>query len=563
MSGLAGLRVRGRGRILPGLHRSTPVTAPPRRVSKLGIAIVSAALGLSACTPLFGALEGGPRPLPAPPSEFADFAEQTPAWASCGSGLACANVYAPLDWGDPQPEAEGERIVLHLVKHEALSGRPLGTVFVNPGGPGSSGASIVLEYAAGIVGQPVLENFDVIGWDPRGVGQSSAVTCADDAGLDAYLYGVGDPEADGANLEFGSDEWINAMLEDGVAFGEACAADTGALLGHVDTLSTVHDLEMLRSIVGDPKLNYLGYSYGTQIGALYADTYPASVGRLVLDGAVDPASTAAEVTRAQAVGIEGAMRAYVAHCLAREGCPVGGGAEASGAAAASADVAGVDRGMADIAALLAAVEAQPIRAADGRMLYDSTLFTAMVATLYSTQLWPELDRIIVEVAEGRAEQAFRLADHYNDRVGGVYQSNLMEAFSAINCLDYPRTEADELDFDAMRAAAAELSVLAPVAGRYMSFGEAGCVGWPVPAVDGVARTVSGAGADPILVIGTTGDPATPFHWAESLAAQLESGVLVTYRGEGHTAYGESACIDAIVDDYFVAGAVPGAGDAVC
>lgn len=517
----------------------------PRRPAALSAALLAlatvGALLLSACIPL---LPLPPRQVATPDADFSDYTEQVPRWTECGEEILCADIFAPLDWSEP----EGERITLRLVKHPAESGSPLGTLFVNPGGPGASGASYIADYVDGAVAAPVRAQYDVIGWDPRGVGGSSAVVCLDDAGLDDFLYGTGDPEADGAFLEFGSDAWIERGIEDSVAFGEACLENTGELLGHVDTVSTVRDLDMLRAIVGDERLNYLGYSYGTQIGALYAELFPEQVGRLVLDGAVDPAATLQEVTQVQAVGIEGAMRAYVTDCLARSGCPL-----------SELGAGDVDRGMEIIDGLLRRVEAEPIRAADGRMLYDSTLFTAIVTTLYSQSLWPELDTLIDEVARGGAEQAFRLADYYNDRVDGVYQSNLMEAFAAINCLDYPRVS--ELDFDELRRDAEVLMAVAPIAGRFQSFGDVGCANWPVPAAD-VARAVTGAGAAPILVIGTTGDPATPYRWAKALAGQLESGVLVTFEGEGHTAYGQSECIDAIVDDYFLSGAVP-QGDAVC
>ena len=309
---------------------------------------------------------------------------------------------------------------------------------------------------------------------------------------------------------------------------------------------------MLRAISGDRKLNYLGYSYGTRIGALYADEYPQRSGRLVLDGAMDPAASSAEIAQQQVVGIEGALRAYVTDCLSRSGCPLG-----------SRPGTSVDQGMQRIGDLLAQVRERPIRAKDGRMLYDSTLFTALVAPLYAQQRWPDLDELIQNVSDGQATVAFALADQYNDRVDGVYRSNLAEAFTAINCLDYPRLpRADEQAFDAMRARAAETMKLAPITGRYQSFDEVSCVEWPVPAVEATGR-VSGAGADPILVIGTTGDPATPFRWAESLAAQLESGVLLTYRGEGHTAYGQDACVDGIVDDYLLTGGTPKPSAASC
>lgn len=513
-------------------------------------ALVAAGLLLSACTPLFGALFNLPAEIPAPAEDFASYEQQEPRWASCGNGIVCADVYAPLDWAHADPKRDAERITLRLAKHPAGNGHPIGTLFVNIGGPGASTVDAVLGWVDGLVSDRVLQRYDVVGWDPRGVGASSAVRCLDDAGLDDYLYGTGDPKVDGAALEFGSDAWIRAGIESSTEFGAACREKTGALLEHVDTGSTVRDLEMLRGIFGDEKLNYLGYSYGTRIGALYADEFPLRSGRLVLDGAMDPAASGGEIAQQQVIGIEGALRAYATDCLTRRGCPLGSSADTS-----------VDQGMRRIGDLLARVRKRPIPAPDGRMLYDSTLFTAIVAPLYAQQRWTELDKLIEDVSEGSATVAFRLADEYNDRVGGVYRSNLTEAFTAINCLDYPRPQqpdGTERGFDVMRARAAETMRLAPVTGRYQSFDEVSCAGWPAPAVDVTGR-VRAAGADPILVIGTTGDPATPFRWAQSLTEQLDSGVLLTYRGEGHTAYGQNACVDGIVDDYLLRGAVPGPG----
>ena len=210
-------------------------------------------------------------------------------------------------------------------------------------------------------------------------------------------------------------------------------------------------------------------------------------------------------------------------------------------------------------ALLDVVDADPLRGSDGRWVTSDTLLTAILTPLYSQGSWSWLDELYRTVTDGDGDTALFLADFYNDRVDGVYQSNLMEAFSAINCLDYPSSA--ELDVEQMRADAAELEAIAPTIGRFQGYGAVFCANWPFRGVE-TREPVSGAGADPILVIGTTGDPATPYRWAVSLAEQLESGVLVTYEGEGHTAYGENDCVDAIVEDYFLTGAVP-AADAVC
>lgn len=503
------------------------------------LAVASAGLLLlGGCAPLFGFSsqnESQVKPEPILPSDpestLAGFQGQEPVWQECGDGLECTDVYAPLDWAD----LSGERITLHMVKHLATGdGESQGTLFMNPGGPGASGADYVWRSAASAADPGVLESYDLIGWDPRGVGDSSAVACLDTAGLDDYLFGPEDAQY--ADLEVGSDAWIAASQAEAAEFGASCAENTGALLGHVDTASTVQDLDMLRAIVGDPKLNYLGYSYGTYIGARYADAYPELVGRMVLDGAMDPTTTEFEVVREQTLGFEQALRAYLTDCLDRSDCPFGGT---------------VDSALKVIGEQLDAVDAKPMQGADGRWVSSGVMLTAIIAPLYSQSNWEYLDDLFRSVDQGEADVALSLADYYYNRVDGQYLDNSTEAFSAINCLDYP----NQLDTELMRDQAAELAEIAPTIGRFQGYGDIFCAAWPERGVE-TREGVTAAGAEPILVVGTTGDPATPYRWAVSLADQLESGVLVTYRGEGHTAYGDNGCVNAVVDDYFLTGAVP-------
>lgn len=472
-------------------------------------------------------------PLPeGEPATVAEFGEQEPVWRDCLDGVACADVRAPLDWADPS----GETITLRLVKRGATGGGSEGTLFVNPGGPGASGADYVANGPS--ITSDVQDAYDVVGWDPRGVGMSSHVTCLDAAGMDEYLFGPGSA----ADLEPGSDAWIEAALGDAREFGEACERQTGPLLGHVSTADTVRDLDMLRAIFGESRLDYLGFSYGTYIGARYADAYPDRVGRIVLDGAMDPSVGLDEVVREQTRGFETALRAYATDCLTREECPLSGD---------------VDAAMAQIGAQLDAVEAEPLTGGDGRMFSSGTMLTAIITPLYSPSMWSYLDELFASVADGNADVGLALADFYYDRENGRYLSNSTEAFSAINCLDYPLAD-DGLDPARMAEDAAELDRIAPTIGRFQGYGDVACAAWPEQA-SADRGPVRGTGAAPILVVGTTGDPATPYRWAESLAAQLESATLLTYVGEGHTAYGEDACVDAAVDAYLLRGKAPAGG----
>ena len=512
--------------------------ARQRSRNALIAAVLIGALVLGACALLFGLFnrggaEAAVQPPPPPTVQNANFESQQPQWVDCYSSLQCAKVKAPLDWAN----TNGEQIELALVKQPALGGAPQGSLFVNPGGPGASGVQYLSSGVDAAAGRALQQAFDVISWDPRGVGQSSAVSCLDDAEMDEWLFGEGDT----SGLEQGTQEWVDAALKENKKYGEACLEATGPLLGHVDTASTVQDLDMLRAIVGDDKLNYLGYSYGTYIGARYADAYPNRVGKIVLDGAMDPTSSEAETVREQTRGFELALRAYMTDCLSRKECPVSGT---------------VDEAMAQWRAMLDAVEAQPLTGSDGRKLSSGTLLTAIITPLYSQANWPYLDQLYTSVHEGDADVALSLADFYYDRVDGIYQSNLITAFGAINCLDSPRQL--PLNLERMRAEAAELEQIAPTIGAFQGYGDVSCAAWPVEGVDS-RPPVQAAGAAPILVIGTTGDPATPLRWAESLASQLESGVLLTYEGEGHIAYGNSDCVNGIVDEYFLTGRTPETG----
>ncbi|HEY0248381.1 MAG TPA: alpha/beta hydrolase [Gryllotalpicola sp.] len=455
------------------------------------------------------------------------FYGQALVWSDCGGGFQCTTAKAPLDWNRP---AAGAPISLALIRKPA-QGHSRGALFVNPGGPGASGVDFV-RNSVGAASAKLQQNFDVIGWDPRGVGSSSAVKCYGDAGLDDFLYGIpAGPR--------GSSQWLAASEKSVAALGQSCLENTGQLLGHVDTESTAHDLDMLRSDVGDTKLNYLGFSYGTMIGAIYAGMFPKNVGRMTLDGVVDPATDYNTLSELQAAGFESNLKAYVQWCLTTDkSCPFTGS---------------VDGAMSSIGALLKKVDENPITNTDGRVLGATSFETAIILPLYSTANWPVLDTLFKDVAAGSAKVAFYLADQYNDRSSnGHYTTNTMVAFQAIDCLDY-RFESAPAQ---LQAEATRLTQVAPVIGPYFGYPGITCSGWPFAPVRTPAP-VHADGAPPILIVGTTNDPATPYQDSVNLAHELASGHLVTWNGSGHTAYGRSnSCVTNTVDDYFVAGTVP-------
>lgn len=448
-------------------------------------------------------------------------------WKDCGGGFLCTTAEAPIDWSRP---SQGAPIHLALIQKPA-KGHPIGSLFTNPGGPGESGVDFVRQ-GAGNASAQLQQSYNVIGWDPRGVGRSTPVTCDSDKQLDDFVYGI----LPGAR---GSAEWIAASEKAVAELGQACLKKTGPLLGHVDTASTAHDLDMLRSDVGDAKLNYLGFSYGTMIGALYANMFPKNVGRMTLDGVVDPASSYDDLTGLQAAGFESNLRAYAQWCLTQDKtCPFQGT---------------VDSVLRDVSALLSRVDAHPIKNSDGRMLGANTLLTAVIFPLYATSSWPVLDALFKDVDRGSARVAFYLADQYNNRnSNGHYTVNTVVAFQAINCLDYTF----DTNLAHMQAQAKQLAAASPVMGPFFSYGGIACSGWPEKPVR-TPGPVRAAGSGPILVLGTTNDPATPYQQSVNLAHELQNGHLVTWNGSGHTAYGRSnSCIQNTVDNYFLRGTVP-------
>lgn len=452
------------------------------------------------------------------------FYSQELTWTECGYGFDCTDVTAPLDWENP---GAGE-ITLAVVRHRA-QGTPVGSLLTNPGGPGSSGVDFVLNSLDAAVGADLIENYDVIGFDPRGVGASTPVSCYDAPQMDDYLYGI--PPA-----ARGTAQWEAQVLDAHESFAEACDANSDGILPYITTINAARDLDLIRAVLGDEKLNYLGYSYGTFLGATYAKLYPEKAGRLVLDGAIDPAVPGLEVGAVQALGFESALRAYMKECLDSGSCPFNGT---------------VDEAMADLGALLASVDRTPLVNGDGRLMGADALLTGIIAALYSQDSWEYLTQALDEALQGDPATAFLLADFYNGRENGIYTDNSSEAFRAYNCMDYPVED----DPAAEAAVEAKIAEGAPTIAPYWS-GPDSCEVWPYPPT-GTRDEIAAEGAGPILVIGTTNDPATPYEWSQSLADQLEDGILITRVGEGHTGYNKgNICVDDAVEAFLLDGVVP-------
>ncbi|PJJ71133.1 alpha/beta hydrolase family protein [Diaminobutyricimonas aerilata] len=508
---------------MPSLRRGRLALAAMLLLALSGCSLVDTLTGVDRSTPTGERVE----------AQYERYFEQVLEWRPCGEGAQCATAIAPLDWDSPSADTD---IELALSRHKATGGSPQGSLFFNPGGPGASGADYVRDAPAQVVSADVRADFDLIGWDPRGVGSSSSVTCyTDPQDFDEFLFGI--PDAERGTPEFEAETEAAA-----IDFAQACAENSGPVLQFVDTVSTVRDLDLLRALVGDERLNYLGYSYGTEIGARYADRFPDKVGRLVLDGVSDPSQSLFDVVLSQTKGFDRALRAYLGSCTSAD-CPFTGRPDAD---------------IASIAELYARLDAQPLPNADGRLLDAAVLDTAIASALYDEQYWPILSTAFSEVLEGEASTAFMLADAYYGRENGRYLDRFYESFIAISCLDYPV----ERDPAVLAEQNAQLRAITPLVVGLSDRPDPLCGNWRFPPRPDV-RPMSAPDAAPILVVGTAGDPATPYESAVSVAEQLESAVLVSYNGTDHIAYDEGdPCVNSVVDAYLLGGAVPD-GDPRC
>jgi pimeloyl-ACP methyl ester carboxylesterase len=464
---------------------------------------------------------------PGPPGQgLGRFYHQHVDWTDCGGGDSCADIWVPLNYDAP----DGLAITLKAKRQPAADpSHKVGSLFINPGGPGGSGIDY-LGYAN--FDKAITDVYDVIGFDPRGVGRSTPVDCLSDSGMDAYL--ASDPSPD-------TPAEVSQMQQQWARFTAGCVARSGPLLQHMSTVEVARDLDILRSLVGDRSLHYFGASYGTYIGATYAALFPKRVGRMVLDGAVDPLASPHKSEISQAAGFETALTAYLQDCVASSDCPLG---------------TSVDTARANLAALLKQIDSKPLPTSSGRPLTEGLAFLGVIVTLYSRSTWKYLTQGLTQAVSGQGDVLLALSDAYDDRQpDGTYSSNLLEAEPAVNCLDHPEHES----VAEIESGAAEFERVAPVFGSVAAWFPYECSNWPVPRIQPLPD-FSAKGAAPIVVVGTTRDPATPYQQAVNLAHELSSGVLLSRDGDGHTAYASgNTCIDSAVDAYLAQGTVPALG----
>ncbi|MFF7641205.1 alpha/beta fold hydrolase [Streptomyces canus] len=434
-----------------------------------------------------------------------------------GRDWQCAALKVPLDWSRPG----GETIDLALIRSRARGGDRIGSLLFNFGGPGASGVAGLPGYAATV--SLLRERYDLVSWDPRGVGDSERVRCRSDK--ETQTAEAVDPTPDTPAEE-------RAYLRDATDFARGCEKDAGGLLAHVSTTDTSRDIDLMRQVLGDGKLYYFGTSYGTELGGVYAHLFPKHVGRLVLDAVVDPSADMVAHRENQARGFQRALDNYLT--------------------STGQDPA---RGTRKITDLLDRIDADPLDTYSGRKLTQVLAFTGIVWPLYRQDSWPSLTSALDTAEQGDGSELLALADGYNDRDSSGRYGLLPQAQRVISCLDDKQrptlTQAKKL--------LPEFERISPVFGPFLGWDAAGwCHDWPVPG-QYEHPEVSAPGAAPVLVIGNTGDPATPYEGARRMADELGQGVGVelTWKGEGHGAYGNgSDCVDSTVNAYLLKGTVP-------
>jgi pimeloyl-ACP methyl ester carboxylesterase len=443
------------------------------------------------------------------------------AWTPCNGDLQCGTLTVPLDYATPQGTTIGIALERHLAEDPA---ERIGSLVMNPGGPGVSGIDDFPNELSVLTSQ-LLDDFDIVTFDPRGVERSDPVTCGETPG--APPAAVSDPVPQAVAAQKAA---IAAMRQ----FGADCQKASGAILPFVGTVDVARDLERLRIALGDATLTYMGQSYGTLLGTTYAEMFPTHVRAMVLDSAIDPALSIGQFTLGQAKGFEGALSSFFTWCAASTSCPW----------------QTTDDPTAAILALIDRSRTGPAPAGSGRTAGPGEMYNALLEGLYAESDWPTLGTALADDAEGNGAPIVTMSDRY--LADG--STNGSDAGEAIDCLDHRVSR----DVSGYATLAAQYGVVAPVFGPFLAWGQAACALWPVAATRTPAPAAA-VGSPPILVIGTTGDPATPYAWAVSLARQLSQGDLLSRDGNDHVAYFYSGCVRSYVQTYLVGGGAPAPG----
>jgi len=495
------------------------------------LAVSTLALGACAATPArHGASASSTAPVTsaAPPTTTTTTTAPGPPvtpvqWSPCGA-LECGTVAVPLDYAQPQLGTIEIALAMHPASDPA---QRIGSLVINPGGPGGSGIND-LPSELSVLTPELLARFDIVSFDPRGVERSSPVHCntGSSGSLPASTGPLPDPVPSTPAAQ-------QALFTNDEEYAAQCETLSGELLPFVGTVDTARDLDRIRQALGDARLTFFGHSYGTLLGATYAQMFPTHVRAMVLDGAIDPELSTQQMVIEQSESFEAVLDDFFSWC-ASTACPWHPDGDPTTA----------------LLALIAQAGQRPIPAGEGVVAGPGELYYAILDDLYAQSSWPSLGRALAAAAAGNGAPAVALSHSYTTSGG----TNAVDAETAIDCLDHPV----DRDLTSFPAFVAQAAAHAPFFGPLLAWGEAVCAQWPVPP-SRTPQATTAVGSPPILVVGATKDPATPYQWAQSLAAELQHGVLVTWQGENHVAYYYSACVRAIDQAYFVQGTLPAPG----
>lgn len=437
----------------------------------------------------------------------------------------CGYLDVPISYDEPH-----SRTLPMFVIRARLPGQTdrIGSLVVNPGGPGASGADAVLSLSQTLP-EDVLRRFDLVGFDPRGVGFTTPVTCFTDEEKNRFFSDEPRPV---------TPDQLDAVLGLYDQVAASCADKYGDALGAFDTVDTARDLDRLRAALGEEQLTFLGYSYGTTLGSTYAELFPEKVRAMVLDGAVDPDADLRAAAEAGAAGLEAGFDAFAASCTGLvSGCPVGGNPR---------------QFVYDLLNQAAAAPIPSSKPGETRQATPGIVMTAVTSAMYDPVSWPQLSQSLRAAQAGDSAGLFSLADGYAERLDDGTYSNLFDANFAINCADTPADQ--QATRDQVAQLAADWNTRYPLFGAHSAASLYACTGWDAPRTPLPERDAQGSA--PIVVVGNSGDPVTPLAGAVDMARDLQSGVLVTWQGQGHTSYPKTDCVTAAVDQYLIDLVVP-------
>ena len=460
------------------------------------------------------------------PAGLGSFYAQKPSWKECGDGFECATVQVPLDYSRPSSEKVGLSVIRLPAENKS---QRIGSLLTNPGGPGGSGVAFVRQ-AARTFGGDLRRRFDIVGFDPRGVAASDPVRCNTGPQLDEFFATDASPD---------DRKETNQLAAEGKDFAQRCEDKGASKLPYIGTVNAARDMDVLRAALGDEKLTYYGASYGTYLGAFYAEQFPKNIRAFVLDGAVDPKLSSTELLVEQAKGFETALRAFADDCVKSGSCPFGNTADAV---------------ITEISSFLSATDKKPLNnTRDSRKVTESLVVMGIARSLYVKQYWPILRQALTQAMQsGDGTVLLALADEMVERKPDGTYSNQTDANMAVNCIDKPNPS----DLAAYEKYVDQAKKVAPRFGPFVVWGGLPCVYWPSQTKQ-EPKPLAANGAPPIVVIGTIRDPATPYKWAQNLAAELSSGVLLTFNGDGHTAYLQgNPCITKATDNYLITTDLP-------